>query len=361
MFVTAILPLALRPRQGSYVSIESPDNLYYRYQKCFKNHINQIKSQESQSRQIIQMIRNISKRLFPFFLITLAAGCAHKTATSIAKIPAEQNSLLWEINGNGLKTPSYLYGTIHLIPVSDFFITEPTKKALSAARRVTFEINIKDMTDPSALFNLLNEATMKDGKKLRDLLNDQDYKIVQSKFEKTGFPLKMFERLKPMFLSAMLESGGKDDSGAAKAATTSYEMEFMKIADTQHKTFGGLETAEFQLSIFDSIPYEKQAAMLVKEIKTNDGSDRDELKKMIDIYKTQNITALNQMIQSGDSEISGYEDILLANRNKHWIPVMQKMMQQEPVFFAVGAGHLGGEKGVIRLLRKAGYTVKAAL
>ena len=40
---------------------------------------------------------------------------------------------------------------------------------------------------------------------------------------------------------------------------------------------------------------------------------------------------------------------------------MEKAMQAKPTFFAVGAGHLGGEKGVLNLLKKQGYTVKAVL
>ena len=50
---------------------------------------------------------------------------------------------------------------------------------------------------------------------------------------------------------------------------------------------------------------------------------------------------------------------LLINRNKNWIPEISKYAKEKPTFFGVGAGHLPGENGVINLLRKAGYTVKA--
>ena len=63
-------------------------------------------------------------------------------------------------------------------------------------------------------------------------------------------------------------------------------------------------------------------------------------------------------MMGGDEGIAEYEDLLLNTRNKNWIPVMGKMMLEQPTFFAVGAGHLGGEQGVVSLLRKEGYTVK---
>jgi uncharacterized protein YbaP (TraB family) len=53
-----------------------------------------------------------------------------------------------------------------------------------------------------------------------------------------------------------------------------------------------------------------------------------------------------------------YTDILLSDRNHNWIPVIGEEAKKRPTFFAFGAGHLGGENGVINLLRKAGFTVK---
>jgi uncharacterized protein YbaP (TraB family) len=54
-----------------------------------------------------------------------------------------------------------------------------------------------------------------------------------------------------------------------------------------------------------------------------------------------------------------FEGDLLATRNKNWISRIQQITKEKPTFFAVGAGHLGGKKGVIALLRNEGFTVKA--
>ena len=78
------------------------------------------------------------------------------------------------------------------------------------------------------------------------------------------------------------------------------------------------------------------------------------------MYKSQDIEAMSRMLGSSDeTDLAKYESMLITTRNSNWIPIMKKMMQEKVTFFAVGAGHLGGEKGVVNLLRKAGYKVTA--
>ena len=270
-----------------------------------------------------------------------------------------QNALLWEITGKGLTKPSYIYGTIHLIPKSDFFLTEATKKALNESQKVMFEINMKDMQNPMLIFSIMSKAMMPRGQKLRDLISKEDYDLVKARFEEIGLPLPMLESIKPMFLSAMVEGGGgnpMDTSG--KGATTAYEMEIMKIADKDKKEMGGLETMEFQMGIFDSIPLKTQADMLVKSIKSVNNGD-SEFKAMVELYKSQDIEAMAGTMKGGeDNDLSKYESVLLTSRNKNWIPLIVKNSEGKSIFYAVGAGHLGGEMGVVNLLRKEGFTLK---
>jgi len=126
-------------------------------------------------------------------------------------------------------------------------------------------------------------------------------------------------------------------------------MEFNKIAEESNKPVGGLETIEYQISIFDSIPYE--------DLKAGDTGD-DQFAELVALYKNQDVAGLYNVMKTDDS-IDEFEDVLLVQRNKNWIPVMSNKMTAKRTFFAVGAGHLGGSFGVINLLREAGYTVTA--
>ncbi|MCF8281121.1 MAG: TraB/GumN family protein, partial [Bacteroidales bacterium] len=285
----------------------------------------------------------------------LAQPATEAAAVSHAPTAAE-NALLWRISGKDLVTTSYLYGTIHMIGKEDFFLTDSTRSAIDRAKLVTFEINMEDMMNLSAQIGLMMKSFMSGGQTLSDLLSKEDYALVKAHFDKQGLPIFLFERMKPMFLTVLADadlSGGLGGDGDM----VSYEMKIMDIAQQQKKKMGGLETAEYQMSMFDSIPYQEQAEMLVESIKST-GTENGQFDDMVKLYKAQDIVGMVSMMGE-DESIGGHQDLLLNQRNRNWIPIMGEMMLAQPSFFAVGAGHLGGESGVVSLLRNAGYTVEA--
>lgn len=264
-----------------------------------------------------------------------------------------ENALLWKISGDGLNE-SYLFGTIHIIDSDRFFYPEGLLAGLEESDKVFFEIDMDKMNDIGFQLEMMQKATMQGDVSLSDLLSEADYEIVRAHFQKMGIPLMMFERLKPMFLTVF--AGDMDPQGLQTGSMKSYELELQKIAKQAKKPTGGLETIDYQLSVLDSIPYEEQAKMLVDAIKQ--GSDEsDYLDKMIQVYISQNLNEMVSMFEDEESEIQGFEDVLLVNRNKNWIPVIKDEMSKQPSFFAVGAGHLGGQDGVIHLLRLEGLNV----
>jgi uncharacterized protein YbaP (TraB family) len=116
----------------------------------------------------------------------------------------------------------------------------------------------------------------------------------------------------------------------------------------------------YQASIFDSIPYKLQAEQLLKYV--NDGGSNSQVDKqfedMIEAYKAQDIEKLGAFVKEDESGLGNYEDILIYNRNRNWVQKLKAVMPGKSLTIAVGAGHLAGENGLIKLLRKEGYTVK---
>ncbi|MEE9374213.1 MAG: TraB/GumN family protein [Saprospiraceae bacterium] len=263
------------------------------------------------------------------------------------------NSLLWKLSGDGLQD-SYLYGTIHIIDDIDFFYPKGTMAALDKVTKIVFEIDMAEMSDMSNAMAMMQKAFMNDNKTLKDVMSVENYKMISDHFQKLGLPIFLFQRIKPMFLT-IFSSGDITPGDLQSGKIKSYEMEFAKEAENRKLKTGGLETIDFQISVFDAIPYEDQANMLIESIKSAD-TGSDQFKEMVEIYKKQDISAMQDMMK-GDETIEQYEDILLTKRNKNWIPQIKSMMGEESVFFAVGAGHLGGEMGVIKLLRNEGVKV----
>ncbi|NNE27714.1 MAG: TraB/GumN family protein [Saprospiraceae bacterium] len=291
-----------------------------------------------------------------FVLFVVSCKTTDKVPTTKNDVPQFENALLWKIEGQGLTEPSYLYGTIHLIEGDKFFWPKGTLAAFDEAEKIVFEIDMDDMFDISAQMGLLSKAFMKDNQRLSDFYSEEDYKIVSSHFDDMGIPLFFLERIKPMFLTVF--ASGEIDMTAGlggDSSVKSYEMELYELAKQSSKDVSGLESMEFQMSMFDSIPYQSQADMLLESIKMSDVGN-DVFVEMEKMYQEQRI---NDMIESMDEPggVGGYEDLLLYQRNKNWIPIMGQMMKEGTVFFAVGAGHLAGKDGVLELLQTAGYTL----
>ena len=261
-----------------------------------------------------------------------------------------EKSLLWKISGNGLKKPSYLFGTIHL--TCDSSLDANTLNALEATEQLYLEL---DMDDKSIQMQMMKLMMMKDGAKLSTLLSPEDFKILDEFMKKNlNMSAKLFDSFKPFMISSMLFPKMLD------CKSQSVESELMKVTKEQNEEIFGLEKAEDQMKVFDEISYQDQADELLKTVKDNLEKDKKEFIEMMTIYQNKDIEGMLKMMSDSDNKItSENQDILLNDRNKKWIPIMIKIMKDKPTFFGVGAGHLAGEEGVIKLLRKKGYKVEA--
>lgn len=276
------------------------------------------------------------------------------TTLSIFSITAQEleNSTLWKIEGNGLATTSYLFGTIHI--TCDATLEDDVKKALEETTQIVMEL---DMDDPSMEVKMMKGMYLKDGKTLKDFVSEEEYKSIDSLFiNNMGISVKLLENVKPFFLSAMLYPKMID------CQMQSFEFELTKIAAEQEEEIYGLETIEEQIKVFENIPLEDQYADLVRMAKDNLEYDKYTFAKMLEVYKSENITALLEMMDDENNKtVSAHQDTLLKQRNENWISKIGKYAEEQPTFFGVGAGHLAGDHGVINLLRNAGYTVTAVV
>ncbi len=267
------------------------------------------------------------------------------TFTSFAQQPKEK-SLLWKIEGKDMSSPSYLYGTFHMLCPTDFNMNDTLKALVKQSKQMFLEI---DIDDPSLTTKMMKNIKMKDGKTLKDYLSPADYDSVAKLFQaKTKIPLSMVDTYKPFMLTSMLYPS------LLGCTPIAFEKEFEKLAKADGIEVKGLETIEDQLNVFETIPYNVQAKMLKKTLFELDG--KEQMNEMVALYKKQDINKMQKGI-SGDTDLGNYEKTLLDKRNKNWIPVIEKEIAAMPTFIAVGAGHLAGKKGVIYLLRKQGYKV----
>jgi uncharacterized protein YbaP (TraB family) len=271
------------------------------------------------------------------------------------KVPAAtpaNNTLLWRITGNGLHKPSYLFGTMHMLCADDIELSDSLRTAIGRADQVYLELDMDNMFE---MLGAMQNMKMRGDTTLSDLLTKDEYKKVKEHFNAKGglMPFAMLENFKPLMTAAMLS----EQQFATCDHMISMEQLIMKEAKNADIPLKGLETMNYQLSIFDKIPYKLQAKQLYQMITRTDKHEKDELTILTDAYRKQQLEKLEELTTKDDMGIQNFTDVLLYDRNKNWTEKMQSMMSKSAVVVAVGAGHLPGQKGVINLLRKAGYKV----
>jgi hypothetical protein len=287
-------------------------------------------------------------RRIPFLAIALMMGCKQSI---IVETAANNHSLLWEVTGNGLSAPSYFLGTMHLMCAEDAVLSESAKRIIEQVDQIYLEVdldNIGELLSGALSLKMANDT------KLSDLLSNDEYEKVKDFFEEhqPGLPFTSLEQQQPLMLSSSLY-----ELFLPCESKNGIDVRILEEAQKLNKETKGLETIAFQASIFDSIPYIEQANELVKAIDSI-GKYQALLQEMVAIYQTQNIDKLHELTTKEEAGISSHTDLLLYNRNKSWAEKFDKIAAAQSTLFAVGAGHLGGEEGVINLLKQKGYKLR---
>jgi uncharacterized protein YbaP (TraB family) len=267
---------------------------------------------------------------------------------TVGSLHAKPSSLLWKITGNGLQQPSYLYGTIHIKDKRVFNFSSAVTQAFSSTPAFAMEV-IPDSADQMKLLPLL---LLDEGQSLQKLLSAEDYAFVQEQLQEKLGPQALFmERLKPIFISSfvLLDNISRDFA-------VTVDEHFYKQAQEQKKTIRSIETVEEQLKALDAISLQEQADILVEQLRNSDKSD-DMTDRMIDAYIAADLDDLMHLFVESEMPGAAYE-ALLTKRNHTMADRIAVMTGEQPVFAAIGAGHLAGDEGVIALLRSKGYTVE---
>lgn len=273
------------------------------------------------------------------------------TSIAMSQKTVSENTLLWQVSGNGLKQPSYLFGTMHLMCAADTRLSETLKTVIKESDEIYFEI---DMDNFMEMLGAMKYLKMNGNKKLQDFLTAEEYQKVKDYFTKNPgiMTLEMMQYFKPYFISSMIS-----EKAMACVNDGGMEQSIMEESKQYKKEIKGLETVAFQASVFDSIPYELQAKELVKYLDSAD-QNIENTKELIAVYKSQNLKKIQELTEKEEGSTSQFMDLLLYNRNTDWVQKINNIMPAGKVLFAVGAAHLPGEKGLINLLKKKGYTLK---
>jgi len=266
--------------------------------------------------------------------------------------PVFSQSLLWKVSGKKLKSPSYIYGTIHIQDKRVFSFDNVVSDAFESCDAFAMEILMDELDQQEIMSAML----MKDNS-LDKLLSKDEYKILDSIVRAaTGSGLILYNKMKPFSLSSQLMQ-----MNISQDMELALDLFFLKNARDTGKECFGVEEFEDQINAIDAISYEDQADMLFEGLTDTTGSNEmDKLEEMLVTYMNFDLDKL--FIMTADTALpKEFNKAFLIDRNVGMAKNFVKIAKKNTVFCAVGAAHLPGETGVIQLLRKKGYTVEPVI
>lgn len=259
------------------------------------------------------------------------------------------NSLLWEVSGNGLQESSYLFGTFHIMCEKDFEIKPKVNHALKNTKTLFLEINFSDQNELMAMQKMVQTDN-----KLSDQLNKDQLAKLNQVLGSYNLTLVQIDNYSIQALYSLISQK------AITCPPTSLKLldvEIMKLALAEGKSVKGLETVEEQLHFLgNAYNIDETIEQLAK------GDEYTRLfEEIIHLYKEEDLPALDRLLKDPNFMNDNQEQWILTKRNINWAEKMPVQMAKENTFFAVGAGHLSGKNGVIQLLENKGYTLRPVL
>jgi len=259
--------------------------------------------------------------------------------------------LLWEISGKGAQ-PSYILGTIHSDDERVTAIPEPVQTAMHKVRSFTAELDLNF----AAMLEAQTHMLLPQGQELKDLIGTQRYDVTVKIMNQYGVPEAMVAHMKPWAVSTQL---------MMPKPTTGIFLDLVLYQSAQSrglKTYG-LETAMEQVSAFDKLDQKQQVSLLDQALR--EYKDLPAMfQRMISLYLARDLAGLQryseEQMQTSDPQLArSMEKHLITDRNTRMVERMQVRLQEGDAFIAVGALHLPGEHGILRLLQNRGYRLKA--
>lgn len=279
-----------------------------------------------------------------------------------------QAQILYRISGKGLESPSFIVGTYHLAPASFADSIPGMRQAIEQTNQVCGELDMMDAFKPENASRLMQSQMLPEGVTLSSLLTTDQLtrlnalllEVLGSNLEDEAFAAQM-DKMKPVALSTSLSLAVYMKKSKSFNPMELLDNYFQMLALQNGKSVKGFETVDFQIGVLYDKELQKQVDDLMCMVDHFDETTSI-VDRITEAYFTQNLQQLEAILEvemEGECAATPEEEAaLLDNRNRNWVDMMPDMMTQQPTLFVVGAGHLCGEQGVLKLLENLGYTVE---
>ena len=286
----------------------------------------------------------------------------------LAVVSSASAQLLYRISGKGLEKPSYIVGTYHLAPATFVDSIPGARAALDEVEQVCGEVDNAEMESMAGRSRLMKAMMLPDGKSLADVLSTDEMDRLNAYMkELLGADLtnplikSQMGKMNPMAISTQLQLVQYMKVTPGFNPSALIDGSFQQQAKKARKPVMGFETIDFQMSVLYGTAIERQKELLFCMIDNQEYTEMS-MKELTEAYFSQDmekILALTEAKLGNFCDSTPEEDeALIYGRNADWVEKIPAIIGDKSTLFVVGAAHLPGERGVLELLKKEGYTVE---
>jgi uncharacterized protein YbaP (TraB family) len=288
--------------------------------------------------------RTALRRLVAAVVASLAIISAHPQA--------QTRALAWKVSrGAGVV---YLIGSVHML-TNDFYpLAPPLEAAFKDSDLLVEEADLAEMLSPNTQFSMLSKGMLPAGTTLDKVVSPATMALVN---QHVGGPLPIdaLKQFKPWFLAMTLEALEWQEAGFD--ASLGLDKHFFDRAQVDGKTIQGLETTDFQISLFDNMTKDQQERFLAETLKGVD-KEKAAVKTLTGAWRNGDVATIERLVMADVKSDPVIYDRLLVARNRAWMPKIEALFSRpRHAFVVVGAAHLVGPDGLVTMLKAKGYQV----
>lgn len=265
--------------------------------------------------------------------------------------------LLWKVTG-AQGSELYLLGSFHLLKPSDYPLSADVDNAFSRAQRLVFELSPEEMNSPALAAQMTQAALRRDGRQLKDDLDDITWQRLQIWAAANALPIDRLAGLKPWFVGLTISIAEMTRLGLDPQS--GLDRHLMERALKAAKPATGLESAASQISMLDGMSADEQRQLLREALEQASKGD-EQSRRLHDAWRRgDDVVLWRDMAAQMKREYPGLYQRINVDRNTAWLPMLQSRLQagHGTTLVVVGALHLLGSDGVVERLRAQGYKVE---
>ena len=267
----------------------------------------------------------------------------------------QDKAFIWEVSSGNSRI--HLMGSIHFANAGFYPLRPEIEQAFESSDNLVVEVDIGNIDPSTTQAMLLSKGTYQGHQTIKDHLSRQTYQLLMDYLDKQGIPATLFLNYKPGMLVMTLTSMELMKYGFSP--NQGIDLHFLRKARGR-KTILELETLEQQLDMLMNLPQEDQ--MLQQTIKEFDTYPQL-MQSLIHSWKTgdkQKLTEvlIDKPLREYPSSRPVFEKMFVARNHEMVKKLKHYLRSRESYFVVVGAGHLVGNQGIIRLLEQSGYRAR---